>query len=179
MLLLAARDTRSIKPNIIFGADQIDPTEATAAHSELGMRHCLWLSGKCCYWWFSTDCCTRGCCALAYIIIEILMALALVYTAKNTAPVVWPAVRCLLGGRHTTYRKVALMGWALLPTLILFVPQVFFPSHAQRALSLLVTLLCIGCLCACACHTETTRVWASDVQSAGVWTECQGSFLDM
>lgn len=38
---------------------------------------------------------------------------------KNSVPVVWPAVHRLLGGRHTTGRKVAVMGWALLPTLII------------------------------------------------------------
>ena len=55
----------------------------------------------------------------------------LVYTAKNTVPVVWPAVQCLLGGRHTTCGKVALMGWAFLPTLIiLFVLQV---SHQNNS----------------------------------------------
>ena len=72
------------------------------------------------------------------------------------------------------------MGWAFLPTLIiLFVLQVFFPSHALTALSLLVGLLCIGCLRACACHTKTTRGWASHIQSPGVWTECQRSLLEM
>ena len=35
MLLLVAPGTSGIKPNIsTFGADQIDPTEATAAHSK-------------------------------------------------------------------------------------------------------------------------------------------------
>jgi len=67
----------------------------------------------------------------AYIIMASLMAIALlVFTVgtpfyrkesfeKNTKPVLMPAVRRLLGGHRQTLGKVALLGWLLLPTLII------------------------------------------------------------
>ena len=41
---------------------------------------------------------------------------------KNTEPVLMPAVRRLLGGRRNPLGKVALLGWVLLPTLIVLSP---------------------------------------------------------
>ena len=179
-----APGTSGIKPNIsTFGADQIDPTEATAAHSKESFCMYLYLTvnlGCVVAFGFLANVATGGLPLWFHKRMVSCSVALLVYTAKNTVPVVWPAVQCLLGGRHTTCGEVALMGWAFLPTLIiLFVLQVFFPSHALTALSLLVGLLCIGCAPVRVTPKQLAIEWASHIQSPGVWTECQRSLLEM
>ena len=173
ILLLVAPGTGGIKPNIsTFGADQIDPDSPESEQRKESFFMYLYLTvnlGCVIAFGFLANIATGGFPPLvpkedgflcAYVVMALLMAVALfVFVTgtpwyvkasfeKNKAPVVWPAVERLLSGRHRLLGKVALLGWALLPTLIILsVLQVFFPSRAMTVLSLLVDLLCIGCLC--------------------------------
>lgn len=173
ILVLTAPGTGGVKPNIgTFGADQFDPAIEESVRRKEAFFMYLYVCrsvGSVIAFGFLANVATAGlppyipkeygffC---AYIIMASLMAIALlVFTVgtpfyrkesfeKNTKPVLMPAVRRLLGGHRQTLGKVALLGWLLLPTLIILsVLQVFHPSLSLTIVSLLVDLVCIGCLC--------------------------------
>ncbi|EOD29744.1 hypothetical protein EMIHUDRAFT_253861, partial [Emiliania huxleyi CCMP1516] len=63
-------------------------------------------------------------------------------------PVLGPFFSRILEGRGTAKGKISLLGWVLLPTIIvLSILQVFVPWPFLTTLSLAADLLCIGCLC--------------------------------
>lgn len=173
ILVLTAPGTGGVKPNIgTFGADQFDPTGEESQKRKEAFFMYLYVTmsvGAVIAFGFLANVATAGLPPripkedgffFAYIIMAVLMALALMLFAagtpfyrkesfqKNTEPVLMPAMRRLLGGRRTTWGKVALLGWVLLPALIvLSVLQVFYPSRTLTIVSLLADLICIGCLC--------------------------------
>jgi len=173
ILVLTAPGTGGVKPNIgTFGADQFDPRGEESQKKKEAFFMYLYVTmsvGSVIAFGFLANVATAGLPPhipkedgffFAYIIMAILMALALILFAvgtpfyrkesfqKNTEPVLMPAMRRLLSGRRTTWGKVALLGWLLLPALIvLSVLQVFYPSRALTIASLLADLICIGCLC--------------------------------
>ncbi|CAK9060833.1 Protein NRT1/ PTR FAMILY 8.1 (AtNPF8.1) (Peptide transporter PTR1) [Durusdinium trenchii] len=171
ILVLTAPGTGGVKPNIgTFGADQFDDLAESGRRKEAFFMY-LYVTmsvGAVIAFGFLANVATAGLPGIpkedgffcAYMIMAILMAIALLVFIvgtpfyrkesfdKNTEPVLMLTVQRLLGGRQKVLGKVALLGWVLLPTLIILsVLQVFYPSHSLTIVSLLADLLCIGCLC--------------------------------
>ena len=141
ILVLTAPGTGGVKPNIgTFGADQFHGSEATRKKEAFFMYLYVCMSmGAVVAFGFLANVATGGLPPripkedgffFAYIIMAILMGIALCIFiagtpcyrkesfAKNTKWILMPAVQRLLGGLGTTLGKLALLGWLLLPTLI-------------------------------------------------------------
>lgn len=142
ILVLTAPGTGGVKPNIgTFGADQFDDLAESGRRKEAFFMY-LYVTmsvGAVIAFGFLANVATAGLPGIpkedgffcAYMIMAILMAIALLVFIvgtpfyrkesfdKNTEPVLMLTVQRLLGGRQKVLGKVALLGWVLLPTLII------------------------------------------------------------
>ena len=164
ILVLTAPGTGGVKPNIgTFGADQFDQEAARRKEAFFMYLYVCMSLGAVVAFGFLANVATGGLPPsipkedgffFAYIIMGILMTVALCTFiagtpfyrkesfARNTQRILMPAVERLLGGRRSTVGKLALLGWALLPTLIVLflvslVSQESMFSSCQRFFLLL------------------------------------------
>eukprot|EP00932_Pfiesteria_piscicida_P007236 SRR837773.17248.p1 GENE.SRR837773.17248~~SRR837773.17248.p1 ORF type:complete len:375 (-),score=121.26 SRR837773.17248:7-1080(-) len=170
---LIALGTGGIKPNVCtFGADQIDPElpDVDQRKESFFMYFYLMINVGCLVaFGFLANVATAGLPGLvpredgffaAYMSSSVLMALALAcfvlgtpwYRKEsfhtNTDSVLRPCVDRLWGARGCAKGRAALAGWLLLPVLILLsVAQAIVPMETLTIASLVVDVLCIGCLC--------------------------------
>lgn len=184
--VFVAFGTGGIKPNVCtFGADQIDPLEPSAAAKRESFFSYFYVTinlGSCVAFGFLASVATNGLGNIsaedgflfAYLVAAFAMAVALiifvggrgVYRAEsfqtNSESVFMLCANCLLGGSAHPLGKVALLGWFLIPVLILSaIFNAFDPSWAITSTTLVVTLLCIFCLCAA--HYDNTWLGRNEV----------------
>mmetsp|Transcript_79436 Transcript_79436/g.227975 ORF Transcript_79436/g.227975 Transcript_79436/m.227975 type:complete len:583 (-) Transcript_79436:92-1840(-) len=186
---LIALGTGGIKPNVCtFGADQIDPAlpDVDKRKESFFMYFYLMINVGCLIaFGFLANVATAGLPGLiladegffyAYMISAGLMAFALVayisgtpwYRKEsfqtNSKAVLGPCVHRLWAGRDHLLGKVALAGWALLPLLIIVsIVQAVLPSGALTTVSLVLDVLCIGCLCIA--HTDNRWLGEADAMT--------------
>jgi len=165
--------TGGIKPNVCtFGADQIDPALPDVAQRKESFFMYFYMTinvGCLVAFGFLASIATSGLPGLipadegffwAYTIASVLMALALLsylggtpwYRKEsfqvNSSPVLGPCVLRLYNGRSHWKGKVALVGWILLPVLIVVsILQAVMPMTALTVASIVLDVLCIGSLC--------------------------------
>jgi len=170
---LISLGTGGIKPNVsTFGADQIDPSlpDAKKRKESFFMYFYLMINVGCVVaFGFLASVATAGLPGLvpvedgffaAYMTSSALMALALLcYVsgtpwyrkdsfATNSSSVLRPCIDRLWGVRSLAKGKVALVGWAMLPLLItVSIVQAVLPVEGLTIASLVLDILCIGCLC--------------------------------
>mmetsp|Transcript_64790 Transcript_64790/g.118332 ORF Transcript_64790/g.118332 Transcript_64790/m.118332 type:complete len:551 (+) Transcript_64790:138-1790(+) len=170
--MFVALGTGGIKPNVCtFGADQIDPSDRSAAAKRENFFSYFYVTinlGSCVAFGFLATVATNGIGSIsredgfffAYLVAACAMAMALIiflgghgfYRREsfqtNSDSVLMLCANCLLDGWAHPLGKVALLGWFLLPVLILSaIVNAFITSWAMTSVTLAVTLICILCLC--------------------------------
>jgi len=190
--VLIALGTGGIKPNVCtFGADQIDPKDPRVEQKKESFFMYFYLTinvGCVIAFGFLANVATNGVPPyvsaedgyfFAYMVAAGFMALAfLIYILgtrfyredsfrTNSESVLRLCVDRLLSGRGHILGKVALMGWGLLPVLIVVsITQAFIPSFALTQASLVLDIICIACLCVA--HRDNSWLGTADAVTRGL-----------
>eukprot|EP00933_Yihiella_yeosuensis_P026316 TRINITY_DN20420_c0_g1_i1.p1 TRINITY_DN20420_c0_g1~~TRINITY_DN20420_c0_g1_i1.p1 ORF type:complete len:610 (-),score=103.06 TRINITY_DN20420_c0_g1_i1:259-2037(-) len=186
--VLIALGTGGIKPNVCtFGADQIDPAGPNVDRKKSAFFLYFYLTinvGCVVAFGVLANTATNGLPPLVaqqngyfftYIIAACCMTLALAFFVLgvplyredsfevNSHPVFKLFLSTLWKGRRNTMGKVALLGWTLIPVLIVVaVISAFVRSWYMTVISLTVDVLCVVCLCIA--HRDNR--WAEQAQVA-------------
>jgi len=184
---LVALGTGGIKPNVCtFGADQIDPDEINADRKRASFFLYFYLTvnvGCLIAFGLLANIATNGLPPLvpqedgyflAYMIASACMAIALLLYlggtpfyrkesfATSSKSMLRLCVQRLLSGSSQFRGKVALLGWSLIPLLIVVaVVQAFGDSATLTMASLVLDILCMACLCWA--HRDNTWLGADEV----------------
>lgn len=190
--VLIALGTGGIKPNVCtFGADQIDPKDPQAEQKKGSFFLYFYLTinvGCLIAFGFLANVATNGLPPLvpaedgffgAYIIAASFMATAwVVYVCgtrfyredsfrTNSESVLGLCFGRLMAGRSHFMGRLALMGWALIPVLIVIsIAQAFVASMALTLASLVLDVVCIGCLCIA--HCDNSWLGEADAVTRGL-----------
>jgi len=174
VLVLVSLGTGGIKPNVCtFGADQIDPSKPKAESMREAFFMYFYLTinvGAAVALGFLATVATNGLGSFipqedgyfgAYLIASIAMAGALIFFFAGTPiyrkesfetnkkeDVLGVCVQTVWNARGSVMGKVALLGWILIPVMIVVtVVSAFVESEVITMLSLVLDLCCVGCLC--------------------------------
>lgn len=184
-MVLIALGTGGIKPNIsTFGADQIDPSlpDAEKKKASFFMNFYLAVNVGCVVTFgFLVNVTVNGLPPLVpkedgyfftYVVSAGFMAVALLsYLAgtplyrsesflTNSNNVFGHVAARILNSRTLWLGKAALLGWCLIPVLIVMsIVQVFFDSMALTITTLVLDIISVGCLCVAHRNTST---WLGD-----------------
>lgn len=182
--VLVAFGTGGIKPNVCtFGADQIDPQDPGAARKTELFFSYFYVTinlGSCVAFGFLATVATNGIGSIqakdgfyfAYMVAASAMTFAVCvflggarYYRKesmevNSESVIGLWMKCLLSGWVNPMGKMALLGWALIPCVVMAaILNAFVPSWIWPTLAL--TVLCITCLCVA--HYDNTWLGRNEV----------------
>lgn len=186
-LFFIALGTGGIKPNVCtFGADQIDPSDPSAARKRSSFFMYFYQAinvGAFVAFGFLATVATNGLPPLipkedsyfgAYLIAASFMAVALMLYLSgarlyrpgslltNSEPILQRCAGALWSGRGCLHGKVAIVGWLLLPTIILVsVAGAFVGGSAMTTASLVLDIVCVGCLCMA--HRDNAWLGKSEV----------------
>lgn len=184
---LVALGTGGIKPNVCnFGADQIDPNETNANRKTESFFLYFYLTinvGCLIAFGVLANITTNGLPPLVpkedgyfftYMVASACMAIALLFYfagtplyrkesfSSNSKSMLWPCVQRILSGVGQSRGKVAILGWSLIPVIIVVaVVQAFDDSMPMTVASLVLDIICMACLCWA--HRDNAWLGADDV----------------